>query len=94
MLTFFLLVLQKTGIDGISVVPRGMEKVVNYVKERYNNIPMYITENGEFFFYVCSSLIYCVHIILTNNWTELSEQDTKISTHTDRPVSPIVSYVF
>lgn len=48
MLTFFLLVLQKTGIDGISVVPRGMEKVVNYVKERYNNIPMFITENGEF----------------------------------------------
>lgn len=50
MLTFFLLVLQKTGIDGMSVVPRGMEKIVNYVKDRYNNIHMYITENGEFFF--------------------------------------------
>ncbi|KAL8131455.1 hypothetical protein AgCh_007404 [Apium graveolens] len=37
---------EPTGIDGISVVPRGMEKIVNYVKERYNNIPMYITENG------------------------------------------------
>ncbi|KAL8131457.1 hypothetical protein AgCh_007405 [Apium graveolens] len=37
---------EPTGIDGISVVPRGMEKIVNYVKERYNNLPMYITENG------------------------------------------------
>lgn len=32
------------------MVPRGMEEIVDYVKERYNNIPMYITENGEFFF--------------------------------------------
>lgn len=37
---------EPTAIDVISVVPRGMEKIVNYVKERYNNIPMYITENG------------------------------------------------
>ncbi|XP_074373503.1 putative inactive beta-glucosidase 14 [Apium graveolens] len=34
-----------TGMDGISVVPRGMEEIVDYVKERYNNIPMFITEN-------------------------------------------------
>ncbi|KAJ0967552.1 hypothetical protein J5N97_024469 [Dioscorea zingiberensis] len=28
------------------VVPRGLEKIVMYIKGRYNNIPMYITENG------------------------------------------------
>lgn len=28
------------------VVPRGMEKLINYVKERYNNMPMIVTENG------------------------------------------------
>lgn len=84
-LHFFLLVLQKTAIDGISVVPRGMEKIVNYVMERYNNIPMYITENGEFFL-VFSSLIDCVHFILTNEfyWTELSEQERFLLTLIDQ----------
>jgi hypothetical protein len=24
-----------------------MEKIVNYMKERYNNMPMFVTENGE-----------------------------------------------
>ncbi|KAL6990486.1 beta-glucosidase, partial [Sarracenia purpurea var. burkii] len=28
------------------VVPRGMEGIVNYVKERYHKKPMYILENG------------------------------------------------
>ncbi|VFQ91849.1 unnamed protein product [Cuscuta campestris] len=28
------------------VVPRGMEKIVNYVKKRYHNKPMFILENG------------------------------------------------
>ncbi|XP_054777314.1 beta-glucosidase 46-like isoform X2 [Prosopis cineraria] len=31
---------------GWCVYPRGMEKVITYVKDRYNNIPMFITENG------------------------------------------------
>ncbi|XP_078166597.1 putative inactive beta-glucosidase 14 isoform X2 [Carex rostrata] len=35
-----------TGMPNFYVVPHGMEKVVMYMKERYNNIPMYITENG------------------------------------------------
>ncbi|XP_054777318.1 beta-glucosidase 46-like [Prosopis cineraria] len=26
--------------------PQGMEKVITYAKDRYNNIPMFITENG------------------------------------------------
>lgn len=29
------------------VVPSGMEKAVMYVAQRYNNTPMYITENGK-----------------------------------------------
>ncbi|WOG98666.1 hypothetical protein DCAR_0418010 [Daucus carota subsp. sativus] len=41
-----ILIGEPTAIDGMTVVPRGMEEIVDYVKERYNNIPMYITENG------------------------------------------------
>ncbi|GKV15898.1 hypothetical protein SLEP1_g26634 [Rubroshorea leprosula] len=37
---------EPTGIERFFVVPRGMEKIVTYVKQRYNNIPMYVTENG------------------------------------------------
>lgn len=29
------------------VVPDGMEKIMDYLKERYDNVPMYVTENGE-----------------------------------------------
>jgi beta-glucosidase len=28
------------------VVPKGMEKIVDYIKIKYRNLPMYITENG------------------------------------------------
>ncbi|KAL7216841.1 hypothetical protein ACSBR1_028711 [Camellia fascicularis] len=35
-----------TGMPRFFVVPRGMEEIVNYVKERYHNMPMYILENG------------------------------------------------
>lgn len=27
--------------------PEGMEKTITYVKDRYNNTPMFITENGK-----------------------------------------------
>ncbi|KAL5990488.1 hypothetical protein ACLOJK_011390 [Asimina triloba] len=30
----------------IFVVPSGMESIVMYYKERYNNTPVFITENG------------------------------------------------
>ncbi|XP_076899248.1 beta-glucosidase 18-like isoform X1 [Bidens hawaiensis] len=36
----------RTSIDRLFVVPRGMEEIVNYMKTRYNNTPMFITENG------------------------------------------------
>ncbi|XP_065878222.1 beta-glucosidase 47-like [Euphorbia lathyris] len=35
-----------TTVDWLFVCPEGIEKIVTYVKERYNNIPMFITENG------------------------------------------------
>ncbi|KAJ0970443.1 hypothetical protein J5N97_023320 [Dioscorea zingiberensis] len=35
-----------TPMENMFVVPYGMEKVVMNFKERYNNTPMYITENG------------------------------------------------
>ncbi|XP_020259696.1 beta-glucosidase 18-like [Asparagus officinalis] len=35
-----------TGIPNFDAVPHGIEKLVLYVMERYNNTPMYITENG------------------------------------------------
>ncbi|KVI02193.1 Glycoside hydrolase, catalytic domain-containing protein [Cynara cardunculus var. scolymus] len=38
---------EPTGIEGLTVVPRGMGEIVNYIKIRYNNKPMFITENGK-----------------------------------------------
>ncbi|KAJ6810112.1 putative inactive beta-glucosidase 14 [Iris pallida] len=35
-----------SGMDNMYVVPHGMEKTVIYIMQRYNNTPMYITENG------------------------------------------------
>ncbi|VFQ58589.1 unnamed protein product [Cuscuta campestris] len=34
------------AVSRFFVVPRGMEKIVNYVKKRYHNKPMFILENG------------------------------------------------
>ncbi|KAJ4759700.1 Beta-glucosidase [Rhynchospora pubera] len=35
-----------TAMPTFYVVPHGLEMMVNYIKERYNNIPMFLTENG------------------------------------------------
>ncbi|XVF27837.1 hypothetical protein REPUB_Repub14bG0143600 [Reevesia pubescens] len=37
---------ESTTVDWLYVNPQGMDKIVMYLKERYNNIPMFITENG------------------------------------------------
>ncbi|KAM3222674.1 beta-glucosidase 18 isoform X1 [Capsicum annuum] len=37
---------EEMGIPGLYVFPPGMEELVDYVKKRYNNIPIYVTENG------------------------------------------------
>ncbi|GMY36930.1 beta-glucosidase 46-like isoform X1 [Fagus crenata] len=39
---------EQTAVDWLFVHPQGMEKMVTYIKERYNNIPMFITENAGF----------------------------------------------
>nr|KYP40970.1 Beta-glucosidase 6 [Cajanus cajan] len=36
----------QTGMLELFVVPKGMEKIVDYIKIRYHNMPVYITENG------------------------------------------------
>ncbi|XP_076889313.1 beta-glucosidase 18-like isoform X2 [Bidens hawaiensis] len=41
-----MLIGELTGQHGSYVVPRGMEEIVNLIKTRYNNTPMFITENG------------------------------------------------
>ncbi|KAJ9551455.1 hypothetical protein OSB04_015500 [Centaurea solstitialis] len=37
---------EPTAIDGLYVVPSGIGKIVDYIKNRYDNKPMFITENG------------------------------------------------
>ncbi|XP_021719664.1 beta-glucosidase 46-like isoform X2 [Chenopodium quinoa] len=37
---------EPTAMDWLYIHPQGMEKMVTYVKDRYNNTPMFITENG------------------------------------------------
>lgn len=37
---------EPTEISWIYVNPQGMNKIVTYIKERYNNIPIFVTENG------------------------------------------------
>ncbi|XP_043694447.1 beta-glucosidase 18-like [Telopea speciosissima] len=37
---------QPTAMKDFYVVPSGMEKIIMYYKDRYNNIPMFITGNG------------------------------------------------
>ncbi|XWS11076.1 hypothetical protein CRYUN_Cryun38cG0052700 [Craigia yunnanensis] len=41
-----ILIGELTGVERFYVVPRGMEKIVDYVSKRYNNMPIYVTENG------------------------------------------------
>ncbi|WRX29490.1 Glycoside hydrolase family 1 - like 10 [Theobroma cacao] len=41
-----ILIGEPTGVERFYVVPRGMEKIVDYVSKRYNNMPIYVTENG------------------------------------------------
>ncbi|RDX58671.1 Beta-glucosidase 46, partial [Mucuna pruriens] len=35
-----------TPFDWLNVYPRGMKKILIYLKDRYNNTPMFIAENG------------------------------------------------
>ncbi|KAF5930157.1 hypothetical protein HYC85_031030 [Camellia sinensis] len=37
---------EPTGMDGLYIVPRGMEKIIDYLKKRYHNKPIFVLENG------------------------------------------------
>ncbi|XP_044474047.1 beta-glucosidase 18-like isoform X2 [Mangifera indica] len=37
---------EPSGNPEFFVVPEGMEKLMDYIKERYKNMPIYVTENG------------------------------------------------
>lgn len=56
------------------MVPEGMEKIVNYMKERYNNMPMFVTENGEvsqLYIFLCTKTLCSVSemlLILLLSW--------------------------
>eukprot|EP01018_Ginkgo_biloba_P002552 Gb_20621 [translate_table: standard] len=41
-----ILIGERTAMEGLYVVPRGIQKMVEYVKELYNNPAIIITENG------------------------------------------------
>ncbi|PIA30702.1 hypothetical protein AQUCO_05400064v1 [Aquilegia coerulea] len=41
-----ILIGEKTAMPLSYVVPNGMEKIIGYLKVRYNNKPMFVTENG------------------------------------------------
>lgn len=41
-----LLLHYRSGSSWLFVTPFGLRKVLNWVKMTYNNIPVYITENG------------------------------------------------
>jgi len=42
---------KQTAVSYFYVVPSALEMAVMYVKERYNNTPMFITENGALLTY-------------------------------------------
>ncbi|GMH19459.1 hypothetical protein Nepgr_021300 [Nepenthes gracilis] len=37
---------EPTALDWLYIYPQGMENIINYVKERYGNVPVFVTENG------------------------------------------------
>ncbi|KAL0553647.1 hypothetical protein IC582_007547 [Cucumis melo] len=41
-----ILIGDQMGMPGLYVVPRGMEKVINYIKQKYPNQSIFVTENG------------------------------------------------
>ncbi|KAK4837843.1 hypothetical protein QYF36_008913 [Acer negundo] len=57
-----------TGNSMFFVVPKGMEKLIDYIKERYNNIPMYVTENGYSPPQKNESLLHLLHDVKRINY--------------------------
>ncbi|KAE8733606.1 beta-glucosidase 18-like isoform X2 [Hibiscus syriacus] len=60
-----ILIREPTGVERFYVVPWGMEKIVDYISKRYNNMPIYVTENGKLQSYrILSSLTKAVPNLL------------------------------
>jgi lactase-phlorizin hydrolase len=36
----------RSGSGWLKVTPFGMRKILNWLKKEYNNVPVYVTENG------------------------------------------------
>lgn len=41
-----MVIYHRSGSDWLKVTPFGIRKVLNWLKTNYNNVPVYITENG------------------------------------------------
>jgi len=59
----------QTSLEWLFIYPKGMEKIVTYIKERFNNIPMFITENGEYIYpsLLIQSLIQNISNLVTRS---------------------------
>lgn len=40
------LTVNRSGSNWLRVTPFGMRKILNWLKKEYNNVPVYVTENG------------------------------------------------
>lgn len=49
----------QTPFSWFNIYPDGMEKAVTYVKDRYNNTPMFITENGKHIVLFYAHSVHC-----------------------------------
>ena len=43
---YIILCLQRSGSSWLKVTPFAMRKQLNWIKDRYNNVSVYVTENG------------------------------------------------
>ncbi len=60
--------------EWLYVVPWGIRKVLNYIAQRYNNPPIYVTENGihsDIYNRVLCRILIDAHIVA--NWIFLHD---------------------
>lgn len=47
------------GVAGLPVAPWGLQSLLLYLKNAYGNPPVYVHENGKFFFFVFRHHLRC-----------------------------------